>query len=256
MTARVRLRNLAVAAPLALALTLGATAPGAGAAPLQETPATEVPTTAAPAPAPAPAGPVTLFYLPLSGPDLAKGQHSAEVFLMQIHLVLRGYHIQDFPGAFGESTRHALTAFQKYHLLPRSGVLDPLSRFILGASLERVTPSFPTLGRNIEVDINRQIMIVSTNGVTDWVFDVSTGKSSTPTPRGSYRIQREINGLRVARLGRLWRPKYFHGGYAFHGYPSVPNYNASSGCVRMYNPDIDMLWASGLAPVGTPVRIF
>lgn len=255
---------MAAATTVAVASLLAA-APNAAAEPAPESTTTTVaPTTTAPAPepaptpepAPAPPGPIVLHYLPLTGPDLSKGMSGAEVFLMQIHLVFRGYHIADFPAYFGEGTRHAVVAFQKQHGLPRSGVLDPLTRFVLGASIEKPAPRIHFNGRGIEVDIARQLMIVSSNGQTEWIFDVSTGKRSTPTPRGSFRIQREINGLRIAKLGRLWRPKYFTGGYAFHGYPSIPNYNASSGCVRMFNPDIDFLWASGLAPVGTQVRIF
>lgn len=30
---------------------------------------------------------------------------------------------------------------------------------------------------------------------------------------------------------------FFHGGYALHGSPSVPGYNASHGCVRMFTDD-------------------
>jgi N-acetylmuramoyl-L-alanine amidase len=31
----------------------------------------------------------------------------------------------------------------------------------------------------------------------------------------------------------LWYPMYFKGGFAIHGYPSVPAYPASHGCVRI-----------------------
>ncbi len=30
---------------------------------------------------------------------------------------------------------------------------------------------------------------------------------------------------------------FFHGGYALHGSPTVPGYNASHGCVRLFNED-------------------
>ena len=33
--------------------------------------------------------------------------------------------------------------------------------------------------------------------------------------------------------GVLWYPMYFKGGFAIHGYPSVPAYPASRGCVRI-----------------------
>ena len=48
----------------------------------------------------------------------------------------------------------------------------------------------------------------------------------------------EIDGWRDAPLGMLWRPKYFNGGIAVHGAPSVPPYPASHGCVRMRNADL------------------
>lgn len=246
-------RRIAVATAaglLTFSSSLFGVAPPAGAAPSLAAQVDPAP------PAPAPPAPVTLHYLPLSGPELREGSTGSEVFLMQITLVSRGFWLSDFPGYFGSSTRHALVAFQKYSGFQRSGRLDPITRYVLGATLDRAVPRVPKAGPSVEVDISRQIMTVSNWGITNWVFDVSTGKSSTPTPRGSYRITRQINGLRISNLGELWRPKYFVGGYALHGSPSVPAYPASHGCVRMTNQEIDFLWSSGFAPVGTPVTLF
>jgi len=214
------------------------------------------PTTTVPAPPPAPPAPPVLHYLPLGGDVLGEGAKGGEVFLMQITLTARGFWLQDFPGNFGASTRHALVAFQKYSGLPRSGRLDALTRFVLGATLDRAVPRVPKAARSIEVDIARQILTISDAGQTVWVFDVSTGKKSTPTPRGSFTITRQINGQRVSNLGQLWRPKYFTGGYALHGSPSVPATPASHGCVRLTNQEINFIWDSGLAPIGTPVTLF
>ena len=94
------------------------------------------------------------------------------------------------------------------------------------------------------------------DGGVDWVLDVSSGKASTPTSRGQFTIDRQIDGLRISDLGRLWRPKYFDGGIAFHGAPSVPPYPASHGCVRLPNASIDWVWAADVAPVGTPVHVY
>ena len=74
------------------------------------------------------------------------------------------------------------------------------------------------------------------------------------TPRGSYDIERRIDGVRVAPLGRLYRPLYFKGGFAIHGSNNVPGYPASHGCVRTTNPDQDFLW--GAFENGTPVEIY
>lgn len=194
--------------------------------------------------------------LPLSGPDLAKGSSGAEVWLLQARLVERGFWLSDAPAVFGENTRHAVVAYQKFHDIPRTGRVDALTRFHLAGTADRALPLRNNGGHTIEVDLRRQVLIVATAGRTDWVFDISSGKSSTRTPKGSFRIQRQINGLRRSALGTLWRPKYFTGGYALHGSPSVPAYAASHGCVRMTNAEIDYLWASGLASVGTPVTVY
>jgi lipoprotein-anchoring transpeptidase ErfK/SrfK len=53
------------------------------------------------------------------------------------------------------------------------------------------------------------------------------------TPAGSYRFTWRYSGWRTSDLGELYNPVYFHGGIAVHGAPSVPNYPASHGCVRI-----------------------
>jgi peptidoglycan hydrolase-like protein with peptidoglycan-binding domain len=247
-----RTLRLTVTASLTSVLALAPFATAAGAQTDPSSTTTAPPTTTTTAPP----APTVLHHLPLSGGTLAEGAKGSEVFLLQITLTARGFWLQDFPGNFGASTRHALVAFQKYGGLPRSGQLDPLTRFVLGATLDRAQPKVPKLGRSIEVDIARQILTISDNGQVLWVFDISTGKKSTPTPRGSYTLTRQINDQRISKLGELWRPKYFTGGYALHGSPSVPNYPASHGCVRMTNQEINFLWDSNIAPIGTPVTLF
>lgn len=206
-------------------------------------------TTVAPAPAPTPTA------LPLTGEVLSEKSTGAEVFLMQIRLTERGYWLSDSPGFFGASTRHGLTAFQKFMGLPRSGKLDAATRFVLGATRDRATPMSNKSGRYVEVDLGRQVLIVSENNAVLWVFDISSGKKSTPTPRGTFRVQRQINGQRISKLGQLWRPKYFTGGYALHGSPSVPTTAASHGCVRMTNQEINFIWDVNLIPIGTPITL-
>ena len=76
------------------------------------------------------------------------------------------------------------------------------------------------------------------------------------TPEGSFHVERQINGTRISDLGELYRPKYFTGGYAIHGSPSIPPYPASHGCVRVSNGAINFLWDSGSLPIGTPVLVY
>lgn len=256
-----RTRTWSALAVLAASLATPAIAPAVVAA-QGPTTTTEPPTTTTTAPptttttttTPPPPPPVT--SLPLTGEDLAEGARGRDVGLMQIRLLQRGYWLSEAFGTFGASTRHALTAFQKYHRLPRTGRLDAPTRFVLAATLERPVMRTPKPGRSIEVDISRQVLLLADNGTVLVVLDISSGKGGTPTPRGNFRITRQINGKRVSALGQLWRPKYFTGGYALHGSPSVPTYPASHGCVRLTNQEINFLWDSGLAPVGTPVTLY
>ena len=67
---------------------------------------------------------------------------------------------------------------------------------------------------------------------------------------------RQIDGLREAPLGTLWRPKYFNGGIAIHGSPSIPGQPASHGCARLHDAAMDLLWDDDLVPVGTPVWVY
>lgn len=57
-------------------------------------------------------------------------------------------------------------------------------------------------------------------------------------------------------LGVLYRPKYFVGGVAVHGYPNVPPYPASHGCVRVTNEAMDWLWAKAALPIGGRVWVY
>ncbi|HEV8116157.1 MAG TPA: L,D-transpeptidase, partial [Acidimicrobiales bacterium] len=116
-------------------------------------------------------------------------------------------------------------------------------------------PTPQSTADGIELDLARQLLFVLDAGEVRWVLNTSTGTSRTPTPRGSYSVVRQIDGVRRAPLGDLYRPKYFHGGVAVHGSPLIPGYPASHGCARLSNPAMDLLWDSGLVELGTSVRV-
>ena len=199
-----------------------------------------------------PAAPVTFA---LSGPDLARGATGIDVALLQLRLAQRGFWLSEELGRFGESTRHAVVTFQKFYGLKRTGRVDPYTRLAIGGFPDRATVSEAAGGHRIEIDLGRQVMIISTNDVVDGVFDISSGKSSTRSPRGSFALTREIRGIRRSPLGVLYSPKYFTGGYAIHGSNSVPATAASHGCIRLTNQTINYLWASGLIPIGTSIKL-
>lgn len=178
----------------------------------------------------------------------------AELAERQRRLDGLGYWLGEIDGQLGSRTSHAVTAFQKAEGLSRTGRLDGATV----AQLEVAARPQPrsSAGRVLEIDLQRQILLVVYDGRVEWVLDIATGAASTPTPPGEFAVYREIDGYRHAPLGTLYRPKYFNGGIALHGYTSVPPEPASHGCVRLTYAAMDHLWESNLAPIGSPVWVY
>jgi hypothetical protein len=203
------------------------------------------------APPPAPTAP------PPPAPTLTTlrpGDRGLQVVALQQRLQGLGFWLGAADGTYGPLTSHAVVAFQKANGLARDGIVgSATARALDGATRPRARS---TSGRVIEVDLQRQILLVVRDGRVEWVHDTSTGRVPGTTPVGHWRVTRQIDGYRYAELGVLYRPKYFYGGVAVHGYPSVPPHPASHGCVRVTNASMDWLWASGTMPVGTSVWVY
>ena len=173
---------------------------------------------------------------------------------MQDRLVGLGFWLGPTDGAYGSLTEHAVVAFQKANGLPVDGIVGPRTRDALD-SASRPDPRSEQ-GRVVEVDLDRQLLLVAVDGRTEWVLDTSTGAEPGTTPPGRYEVFRQVDGYDEGPLGTLYRPKYFYQGVAIHGYPQVPPYPASHGCVRVTNPAMDWLWSSGRLPIGQPIRVY
>jgi peptidoglycan hydrolase-like protein with peptidoglycan-binding domain len=170
---------------------------------------------------------------------------------LQNRLSALGYWLGQPDSGYGTLTQQAVMAFQKAEGLGRDGIAGPETLGRLAAAGRPTGRS--TSGNLIEIDLTRQLLLVIENGQVKWAFNTSTGTSSTPTPQGTYAIERQIDGYRRSELGLLYRPKYFVGGVAIHGSTSVPGYPASHACTRLTNSAMDLLWSSGVAEIGTTV---
>ena len=94
---------------------------------------------------------------------------------------------------------------------------------------------YPKAGKHAEVSISKQVLVLAAGGKPVQTYHVSTGKSSTPTITGHFNFYLRQPGTNGEGMVNS---TYFHGGYAVHGYPSVPpTYPASHGCVRVPIPD-------------------
>jgi len=235
---------------------------------------TEAPTTTAPPQTTTTAPPETTTTLPPETtttlpPDpaadgtLRLDESGDAVLALQQRLVELGYWMGEPDGTYGQLTRQAVMAFQKVEGLGRDGVAGPVTQERLAVA-GRPTPRG---GDGIEIDLARQVLFVVRGGQVQWAINTSTGNGEAytsssggpavaTTPPGQFRVQREIDGLREAPLGTLYRPKYFNGGIAVHGSGSIPANPASHGCARVTNAAMDMLWSSGAATIGTSVWVY
>jgi peptidoglycan hydrolase-like protein with peptidoglycan-binding domain len=243
------------APPTTAAPTTQATLPPTTVPPTTVPPSTVPPTTTPPTTVPPTAEADGTLRLEEEGPAVAN---------LQKRLNDLGYWLGGAgDGHYGQLTRQAVMAFQKVEGLGRDGVAGPIT-------LQRLSTASrpkPRGGGGLEIDLARQVIFVVQGGQVRWVLNTSTGSGEAyaspsggsaiaATPPGHYHINREIDGVRKAPLGNLYRPKYFNGGIAVHGAGNIPAHPASHGCARVTNAAMDMLWASGAATMGTPVWVY
>ncbi|MGE5690430.1 MAG: L,D-transpeptidase family protein [Pseudomonadota bacterium] len=158
-------------------------------------------------------------------PDLALGSRGAGVLALERRLAELHYALPAADGTFGFETLQAVLAFQAVERLPQTGRLDERTwRRLVGAR----APMPRQRGSHIEVSKGGQYLMAVRDSRVTAVVHVSTGATGN-TPLGSFHIYRKIVGWDWV----LWYPMYFLRGFAIHGYPSVPAYPASHGCVRV-----------------------
>jgi peptidoglycan hydrolase-like protein with peptidoglycan-binding domain len=151
-------------------------------------------------------------------------------------------------------TAHAVHAFQAWEGLARDGIVGPQTL----AALENATrprPAGSVGGRHVEVHRQRGVTLLVENGRVVRALHSSSGAGTNATPAGNYTVfRKELNSWSVPY--KVWLPyaSYFNNGIAFHGYPDVPPYPASHGCVRL--PIADAPSAYGFMSIGTPVAVY
>jgi lipoprotein-anchoring transpeptidase ErfK/SrfK len=198
-----------------------------------------------------------------SSATLRPGSKGKAVLAAQTRLAGLGYWLGKPDGVYGPATAHAVTALQKVAGLSRDGVLGPRTSRALAAGIKPKARS--TRGDVIEVYLAHQVLLVVHHGHVRLIFDTSTGsgqyytsqgrRKHAVTPKGTFKVYYVVNGWDPGPLGRLYRPRYFNGGIAIHGYPSVPSQPASHGCVRVTIGAMDYLWSSKLLPIGRTVIV-
>lgn len=203
-----------------------------------------------------------------AGLTVRSGSRGPTAVLLQQRLTQLGYDPGEHDGSFGTQTRQSVWAFQHVHGLPANGHIDAATSRALFAPRAPAKLAPRSAANRIEVNIAKQYAVVYLAGRVRLITHISSGSAkkwcekdltgqlrcaSGRTPAGTFRVQREIRGVRTSYLGELHDPVYFRGGYALHGSLSVPNEPASHGCVRV--PMHVAKYLMDLAEVGMPVIV-
>ena len=183
--------------------------------------------------------------------SMSRGAHGPAVRLLQDELARRRYEVP-VSGYFDEATGRAVLAFRKVCGLERiesanAGVFQLLRE---GAGHFHVR--YRGDGNHIEADLSKQVLVeVERGGRVRHIFTMSSGKPSTPTVLGRFRVYSKTPGTNSEGMVDS---NYFIRGYAIHGYAEVPPYAASHGCLRIPIPNAASVFA--WVQLGYPVDVY
>jgi peptidoglycan hydrolase-like protein with peptidoglycan-binding domain len=173
---------------------------------------------------------------------------------VQQQLIELGFFGDKADGRLGPVTRNGILAFQKWERLQRTGSLDARTETRLLTATRPAPLTRGAGGKRAEILLDRQVALLIEDNQVLRTIAVSTGKPSTPTPPGSYRVYAKIRRWWSTPF-REWLPYAlpFVGGIAFHEFLDVPAYPASHGCVRQ--AVAVARWTYDFAEVGMPVKV-
>jgi L,D-transpeptidase catalytic domain len=173
-------------------------------------------------------------------PKLNRGECSPVVGAFKSHLAKMGY-VSGGGKCFTARLAREVLAYRKVNDMDRT---KKAGSGLLKAAFEGkggYTPKYPDAGEHAEVPLAKQVLVLIKNGKPFAIYPVSTGKPSTPTITGHYEFYRQEPGVNSEGMVDSF---YWHNGYAVHGYPEVPNYAASHGCVRTFIADQPRIYES------------
>lgn len=195
---------------------------------------------------------------------IRSGMSGSDVLKVEQRLQALRYDVGTLDSYFNYDSVHATMAFQKVNRLPVTGAVD---RTTYAKLWSPVVPKlrYARTGNWVEADLTRQVLYYVKSGAVWRILDISSGSGETYyvegethraiTPTGSFKVFHRIDGMRVSRLGELWKPAYFaQGGYAIHGSGFVPSWPDSHGCIRITNPAMNRLFP--MLTIGLPVYVY
>lgn len=169
----------------------------------------------------------------VSFPALHEGQCGNVVVGFKKAMRKMGY-IANSGRCFGGKTARGVLAYRKVNGMSRSyrAGAGLVKRVFAGKGEYEVL--HPAAGEHLEAPLSKQVLVFAKGDKPFAVYPVSSGKSSTPTVTGHFTFIRQEPGY---NSHGMYYSFYFYGGYAVHGYESVPDYPASHGCIRTFIAD-------------------
>jgi hypothetical protein len=186
-----------------------------------------------------------------ASPYLHGGERGPSVRLLQSELNAMHF-VVPLNGVFDEATGRAVIAYRKMTGLARvpSTNLTVFEKLQHGAGKFHVR--YPHDGRHVEGDLTRQVLAeIEPGGRVHALYTMSSGKPSTPTVIGRFRVYSKTPGTNSEGMVDS---NYFIRGYAIHGYAEVPTYAASHGCLRVPIPNASAIYS--WVRYGTPVDVY
>jgi peptidoglycan hydrolase-like protein with peptidoglycan-binding domain len=161
------------------------------------------------------------------------GERGLKVLLLQRALLREGF-ATPVTGYYDDATARGVLAFRKTNGLGRDGyaIKEVFAMLMRGQGAYELR--YPKAGKHVEFDWSRQVLVLAQGGKPYRTYHTSSGAPATPTVFGSYRFYLQTPGTNAKGMVHS---SYFIGGYAIHGYASVPNYPASHGCLRVPIPN-------------------
>ncbi|MGI8713691.1 MAG: L,D-transpeptidase [Solirubrobacteraceae bacterium] len=171
-------------------------------------------------------------------PHAGFGSSGSFVALIQSRLAALHVYIPQ-TGVYDQETGLALDA---YHRLLGHGTSQDLDGLTVSDLLDgrgAFTVRYPHDGKHVEGDLGNQLLAEINGGKVYAIYPISSGKPSTPTILGRFRVYQRTPGYLP---DGMYYSDFFYGGYAIHGYDPAPDYAASHGCMRLPITDAISVW--------------
>jgi hypothetical protein len=168
-------------------------------------------------------------------PTAGFGSSGRFVQLIQQRLAALHFFIPQ-SGVYDLGTGLAVDAYHRLLGRGTSEVLDPATLTDLLNGVGTFQIRFSHQGPHAEGDLTHQLLALADGSQVHWILPISSGKPSTPTILGSFRIYSRVRGYLP---DGMYFSDFFISGYAIHGYDPAPDYPASHGCMRL--PIVDAI---------------